>query len=347
MKEATILHCMHADKFIDPFIAFIDKHFDSSRHLFLIRQFDKFPTRPRSNAILLKKNGISPKRILVYFKNLNRAEKVILHGLFHREIFIVLLLQPWLLKKCYWIMWGGDLYRFPHKNRRFLSKQFERVRAIVIKRIGHLVTYIKGDYDLARSWYGAKGQYHECLMYPSNLYKERPIRPKKNTARINILVGNSADPANNHLDAFERLLPFRNDKVFFYCPLSYGNRANANSIKTAGSELFGDRFIPLLDFMPLEEYADLLDQIDIAVFAHQRQQGMGITILLLGLGKKVFMSSDVTPWRLFMKLGVKVFDVNELDMTPINEKEATRNREIVASYFSERKLVEQYSEIFR
>ena len=79
-------------------------------------------------------------------------------------------------------MWGGDFY-FP-KKQSWIKKQ-------VIKKIAHFITYIKGDYELAQKWYGSSGEYHECFMYPSNLYKEYDITQERHT-NINIQLGNSS-----------------------------------------------------------------------------------------------------------------------------------------------------------
>ena len=338
---------MHAEKFIEPFIDLVEKNFDSSQHVFLVRQSEKFPTKSRTNVKILSERTGSIWKMFFYIQNIRNARKIILHGLFHKEIFLILFFQPWLLKKCYWIMWGGDLYRYEFRKRSLKSDIFELVCAFVIKRIGHFVTYIKGDYELAKSWYGANGEYHECLMYSSNLYKEYVIPPKAGEV-VNILVGNSATHTNNHLEIFEKLAAFKNRNIMIYCPLSYGTPANnADCIAKFGKEMFGDKFIPLLEFMPFEKYLELLGQIDIAVFAHKRQQAMGNTITLLGLGKKVYMRNDVTPWSLFTGLGVNIFDIEQLDINPLGEDDARKNKEIISDYFSEKKLIEQYTEIFR
>jgi len=105
--------------------------------------------------------------------------------------------------------------------------------------------------------------------------------------------------------------------------------------------------MPLLDFMPFEKYLELLGQIDITVFAHKRQQAMGNTITLLGLGKKVYMRNDVTPWEFLMELGVEVCDLEQLDIQRLSKNEAVRNREIIKNYFSKQKLVEQLEDVFK
>lgn len=346
MSTGIILHCMPAEKFIEPFIDFVEQNFDLSQHQYLIRQSERFKTKHRSNVVFVEEGLSKLKQVLLYVKHLNRAEKIILHGLFDRGILLILFMQPWLLKKCYWVMWGGDLYYCQNRPRAFRSDTFERIRASVISRIGHFVSCIKGDYELAKKWYGVRGQYHECLMYPSNLYKEYATPPKKGDV-TNILIGNSADSTNNHLESFEKLLPFKNENILIYCPLSYGSTAYAERITKLGKEMFGDKFIPLLKFMPFEKYLELLGKIDIAVFAHKRQQAMGNTITLLGLGKKVYMRSDVTTWSLFTKLGVNVFDVEKLNIRLLSDDEARRNNEIISEHFSEQKLVEQLASVFK
>ena len=87
-------------------------------------------------------------------------------------ITILFFLQPWLLKKCYWVVWGGDLYSYKldKKNLKWHITQF--FRRPVIRQMGHMATYVEGDVRLARQWYGAKGKYCECMMYPNIIYKD-------------------------------------------------------------------------------------------------------------------------------------------------------------------------------
>lgn len=341
-----ILHCMHAEKFIEPFIDFVEKNFDASQHLYLIRQSERFKTKPRSNVVFVEKRLSKLNQVLLYVKYLNLAEKIILHGLFDRGMFVILFAQPWLLKKCYWVMWGGDLYYYQSRSSGFRSDLFERFRAFVIRRIGYFVTYVKGDYQLAQKWYGSTGKYCECLMYPSNLYKDYAVPPKQGSA-ISILVGNSADPTNNHAEVFEKLKPYKDQNIQIFCPLSYGPVGYAKMIAKLGRELFGDKFSPLLDFMPFEKYLELLGQIDIAVFAHKRQQGMGNTITLLGLGKKVFMRDDITSWESISQMGIRVYNLSDFDMCEQDEVVKGINKEIVRKYFSESNLHNQLDEIFK
>ena len=102
----------------------------------------------------------------------------------------------------------------------------------------------------------------------------------------------------------------------------------------------------MTDFIPFEQYLEFLGKIDIAVFAHKRQQGMGNTITLLGMGKKVYMRSDVTPWVTFDGIGVKIFELPDIDLMPISIEIKNKNRMQIKNKFSEVMLIKQWSAIF-
>jgi dTDP-N-acetylfucosamine:lipid II N-acetylfucosaminyltransferase len=346
MAPQKIVHCMHAEKFIEPFIDLVESNFDSSQHVFLVRQSEKFPTKSRANVKILSECIGSIWKMCFYIWNIRNVRKIILHGLFHKEIFLILFFQPWLLKKCYWVMWGGDVYRFQHPNQSLKSNLFEMVRASVIRRIGHFVTQIQGDYELVKSLYRSSGVYHNCFMYTSNLYYEYKLGQKAGKT-INILVGNSAVPTNNHLEVLKKLVIFKGMDIKIFVPLSYGSLEYARTIVDFGVNEFGDKFISLTEFIPFKEYLELLSEIDIAIFNHTRQQALGNTTTLLGLGKKVYMRSEVTTRKLFSDLGVITFDVNHLELSPISEEDAKKNRETIAEHFSEKILIKQLGEIFQ
>lgn len=340
-----IVHITGCDKFIPPFIRFVNEKFNSKEHQFLIT--NGMSQKDLINYENIELSGVSKsKEIIHYVKvliKMHKAEKIILHGLFNIKLVQILFFMPWLLKKCYWVMWGGDLYTYQIGERTWKWQVKELFRRPVIKNISHLVTYIPGDVDLARRWYGAKGEYHECLMYLSNTYKALDA-PSIQSDTVNIQIGNSADSSNNHFEILDKLLPFKNQNIKIYAPLSYGDQAHAKKVIAKGKELFGEKFIALTEFMPFEQYLQFLGSIDIAIFNHERQQAMGNTITLLGLGKTVFIRSDTTQWQFFKDKNIEIYDSIKLDS--IDKKEHLDNIRKVKEYFSEETLIKQYSEIF-
>lgn len=350
-----ILHLASLDKFIPGFIDLLHQHFCSELHTVLtFGDKKKYPYHQTPNTM----HFTTFKSVRVLFRTLlelHRHDKIILHGLFMNHLVILLSFMPWLHKKCYWVIWGWDLYYHQLAVKNAHYRFMEVFRKHLISRLGGFVTYVDGDYENARQWYGAKGKYCECIMYRSNVYsggelfssceKEKIISDNK---KFNLLVGNSADPANNHLDVFKKLAEFDLSNLVekIYCPLSYGDPEYASQIKLKGEMMFGAKFYPLIDFMPLEQYNKILDEIDIAIFAHHRQQGMGNTINLLGRGKTVFMRDGTSSYDFFKKLGITIFPFEDLTIAIQSAETSLENNRSVSNYFSERNLITQLEIIF-
>ncbi|MBD9663191.1 TDP-N-acetylfucosamine:lipid II N-acetylfucosaminyltransferase [Variovorax sp. VRV01] len=346
-ENKKILHVGSVDKFIPPFIDFINARFVPDEHQFLMSYGMATKEIKPSNNVAWFDRGLfnRAKFWLAFMLKVNSARGIIFHGLFDVGIIFMLAIQPWLWKKSYWAIWGGDLYAHKIARKTIIWHISEFFKKIIIPRMGHFVTHVQGDYKLACRWYGAKGEWHECFLYPSNLHKDCALSPSPHKG-INILLGNSATQTNNHLDALERLRPFSNELAQIYCPLSYGDSAYADAVVKAGREIFGEKFTGLRNFMAPDQYLELLAKIDIAIFNHDRQQGMGNITTLLGLGKKVYMRSDLTSWGVFSKIGVKVYDISELNMTLPGENLARSNEQKVARYFSADNLFKSWKSVF-
>lgn len=346
----NIVHIGSNSTFIIGLIKFINENFSYDKHSFFLTVGDSKNTEAAidfNNVTLSDSstlNKLSHYSKVVYA--MHKADKIILHGLFNIKLVLILYTNPWLLKKCYWVIWGGDLYSHKLNINDQAYSQREFFRRPVIKNMGHLVTYIPGDVELARKWYGAKGEYHVCLMYLSNIYKALDT-PSIQSDTINIQIGNSADSSNNYFEILDKLLPFKNQNIKIYAPLSYGDQAHAKKVIAKGKKLFGEKFIALTEFMPFEQYLQFLGSIDIAIFNHERQQAMGNTITLLGLGKTVFIRSDTTQWQFFKDKDINIYDIKtlaEIDLT--NVKNNKHNMKAIKSYFSIETLKSQLEELF-
>jgi dTDP-N-acetylfucosamine:lipid II N-acetylfucosaminyltransferase len=336
-----VLHVGHYDKFLPKFIQFTNKEFDKTEHFFLMMDKEKkYPHVQVDNA-----KYISHKSIFFYLKFFYAAEKIILHGLFEKRVVFLLFLQPWLLKKVYWAIWGGDLYRHLVLDKKLKTKRDEFYRRTIISRMRGLITPLHGDYLNASKWYKAKADRYNCILYHSNVFVDLG-KANKDEEHINILLGNSASKSNNHIEALEKLfLIVGNKDCTIFAPLSYGNNKVKEQVINKGKELFGDRFQPLTEFIPYEQYIDFISSIDIAIFNHKRQQAMGNIINLLGAGKKVYLNSETSTFDLFQELKVKIFDINELNLNP-EFKEKSENIQIIKNYFTEQNLKQQWAKIY-
>jgi hypothetical protein len=261
----------------------------------------------------------------------------------------LLFLQIWLLKKSYWVIWGGDLYHYKFRKKNFKSNLYEFVRKKVIKRMGNIICYNQSEYNLAKKWYRTKAKPFYTFFYPSNLFKNYDFKNIDKDNYTYIQVGNSADPTNNHIEILEKLSKFKDKKIKIICPLSYGNKEYREKVIEKGKEIFSNNFIPLIDFMPFEKYMKLLNKIDIAIFNHKRQQAVGNITSLLGFGKKVYIRDDITTWDLFKDIGIKVFSTNnEKDnwIDKIDEINKEKNIDLVKKNFSLEQLKKDWEIIF-
>lgn len=345
--EMKYLHICNNEKFIDPYIKFIEKNFDKLIHVYIIIGENRYSISDSPNVIVVDNFKENYSLILKEIKN---SDKFFLHGLNNTHLIYLLFLRLNNLKKCYWIIWGADLYEY--YKRKNSPKDFIKhlIRKEVFKRIGGFITHIKGDYELAKEWYGAKGKHYYSFMYPSNLYKEYSLSDGiKQDDRVYIQIGNSADSTNNHIEVLDKLQRYKDMDIEIICPLSYGDKAYAKKVINYGTEIFGDKFVPITEFMPFDKYLDILAKIDIAIFNHKRQQAMGNITTLLGLGKKVYIREEITTWQFCLDHDLKVYSANDNydDLfEEMDEGIRQKNIENVKSKFSEEKLVEDLKQIF-
>lgn len=337
-----VLHTFNAgnEKFSVGFFEFLQENgFDLSRHSLFhygkrSPQLEKFDCPYYSGSLFSLTAGLRLLRLMF------RHEKIVIHCLASPWLLFYLFLFPSLNKKVWWVMWGKDLYYYRLlENKTFLSGIYEFFRKKVFPRIGHLVTSTTGDYELAVEWYGCRGEHHECLMYPNNIYAA-DLPASTAHEGIRILVGNSADPSNRHFEIFDKLEACRQSDIQIIVPLSYGGSENARHVIERGKKQFGDKFTALTELLPLPEYQQLLADIDIAIFNHKRQQALGNIVLLLSDGKKIYLRSDATLWSLLQEQGIKVFDsCKEISLDPLNEEDRKKNIDCTRAFFSKENLL--------
>ena len=338
MSDVKFLHIAPPDhKFMLPLIAFMDKPFDIMRHKFLFLGGENdLDNAPQSHRIY----GVN---FLKFLPDFYSAEKIILHSILSSKMVIFLALQPWLLNKCHWIIWGADLHKYQEHTQGIKVRAYEFARRFIIKRFGYIMTGTRGDYELAKQWYGVQGQWIKTFNYPSNIFRPRPAPEKKEGAPKVVVSGNSAAPSNNHEKIFQIISPYVKRNIQVLCPLSYGGshyEKEKAKVLEMGSLYLEDAFSPLTDFMPLETYLDYLAGADLALYAHKRQQGFGNTLFLLGMGKTVYMEPNSALHTVFKEYGLVVKNINRFDFTFLSKEEAEQNMRNVRSSFSEESLVE-------
>lgn len=155
----------------------------------------------------------------------------------------------------------------------------------------------------------------------------------------NILVGNSATPANNHVEAFRLLAKNKLGNRKIITPLSYGDPKYKDAIIPIGMEILGNKFYPIKDFIPLEQYNKLILKCPIVIMNHRRQQALGNIGAMLYGGAKIFLDEINPLYHFFKENGAYVYSTRLLDeclpeaFNPLNELKIEKNKAILRKFW--------------
>lgn len=291
--------------------------------------------------------------------DLSDVAVVVIHLLSYKKcLFVEKHVKPGV--PVYWLMWGADYYNMLLGYRgfrmfyqsRFLGFRYD-VKKLLYKlgyknhsqkvyeqfiqhRVTHCVTN-KFDFALCKQYGGIlfdrKINVRTFFYYPIDKILGKELMQKEVCGNV-ILIGNSSSVTNNHCYAFEYLKKMNLDGRVIVTPLNYGaNTRYKEYVIKKGKEYFRDKYRPLLEFLPLDEYNRLLLKAEICIFPHWRQEGNGNIIIALYLGAKVFMSNRSSLFSYYKDMGLVLYELEKIDSeqlrTPLDSSVRKRNREIL------------------
>ena len=150
-----------------------------------------------------------------------------------------------------------------------------------------------------------------------------------------ILLGNSGDPSNNHVDVL-RVLKKRKIRMPLYLPMAYSNeRYYDKFIRKMVSKMPNKSFIQS-DVVSFDEYKKRVKCCRVGVFGHLRQQSIGNISMCIAQGSKVFLYKDGVPYKYFKSQGFVVFSLeddlsNEAINTPLTRSQIEHNIRLLRS----------------
>lgn len=163
-----------------------------------------------------------------------------------------------------------------------------------------------------------------------------------------ILLGNSATPTNNHIEALDIILSSHSER-HIYIPLSYGNPRYAEVIKNYinCSNKLTSQCKVLDKFMPMHEYSSIINRCGYVIMNHVRQQALGNIIATMYRGAKIFLREESIIYGFFKDHGAVIYSVQELEKKPslldkhLAKEDIIKNRKVIEAIWSEKIMIDK------
>jgi len=163
-----------------------------------------------------------------------------------------------------------------------------------IKNIDSVHTSFSGDRELFLNHYGKKPLFDFIYPYPG-LYGDISVNQRDGKEK-KIIVGNSGDPSNEHVKILIELSEKSDIKDYkIVLPVAYNFSPDykrelqrvIRDLNLDGNVHFHTNFI-----LP-NDYLDFLNDAEICITAHNRQQSMGNLLMSLFLNKPSFLRKEI------------------------------------------------------
>lgn len=367
------VHLMYDNFYCNKFMHFTNEHFDEKDHLYLLIVPDEHEFKHinfdgvNNIEIISLKNDIN--KLNFYLNNTN---KIFIHYLF--DHICRTLIKLGIKKELYWVLYGGDLYN--HIDKELHSKQTKKLieeigfnfsdnnisinsiyRKSIIRKMDYILTDFIKDFSILNSTF-INNSKRLSYLHPTpvdfSLLEKKGLFNKQYNFNDKydkvILVGNSANSLNNHIDILYKLKQIDSENFCIVMPLSYsGHDAYVNKITSIGNRLFNERFIPLSNYLDPEIYSGILKQVDIAIFNHNRQQAVGNIWALLYTGAKIYLSEKISTykWLKDLNLNIKSIEKIKWDSSLFDTFEDDQlNKTIINKAFNKKQYIFKMDKIF-
>ncbi|MCG8373725.1 MAG: TDP-N-acetylfucosamine:lipid II N-acetylfucosaminyltransferase [Balneolales bacterium] len=279
------------------------------------------------------------------------VDAVIMHGLFRKwEFNLINGLGG--KKHIGWMIWGGDLYK-PIKNG-FPEK-------IPVNKISSIHSTVDGDRELFVRTYGEKAFFKLRYPYPG-LYGDFIPNSKEQYPRI--IVGNSGDASNNHieiLDILQQKKDIGNYEIHLPVAYNFEPKYEAELLEWIQNSNLKDKVKFKKEFLQPEEYIRFIDESYMLITAHQRQQSVGNMLMAIYTGKKTVLRNRIElngetitnpTWEFLKNMGLEVASFEKLkevetlrDFGIVEEEVKFNNQEIISLNFGIKTAAEELAKV--
>ena len=333
--DYEIVHLLPATSFAVELVNFLNSFVDHSKHLFI------FKSGPTLYWAAAEADNVIEGNLFTLKIDLRKTKKIIAHSLLLKSDIRYFYNNPQLLDRTYWVVYGGDLYDFKNTHESNFVKYNLK---------GVLTTFDKPEYN---KQYGEK----LCMeiIFPDKSLKNIELKPRKTKGEtINILVNHCSDKSS--FDILSNLEKYKNENIKIYSGLAYTSVYQSLHMKKDiikyGKKLFGDKFVPVTQWMDKDEYMEFLKRFDVLILGMDRQQGIGNLRGSLLSGAKAFLNVNNPIYESLENIGLTIFDCNSIkDLTfeefiNLKERDRTKNREIFVKRSDENYIKDLWSKVF-
>ncbi|OOZ40377.1 hypothetical protein BOW53_07840 [Solemya pervernicosa gill symbiont] len=300
------------------------------------------------------------------------ADIIIVHCLEDHKIRIIESIPD--SKIVVWAGWGADYYnRFIGGEYRYFNWQTHKAMLLSdykypLRVLKKTILSIQSLYRLKKITVRVDGFSTPCnteFQYVKNIlgnsfraksvqirYSSNEKYQEKGVSCIgnNIIIGNSADPTNNHISIINSLSNccIDNEQIIFI-PLSYGGtKRYVSFVKDyAKKHLDNNEIVFLEERLSKEEYFSIINTCNIGVYAHSRQQAVGNIRAMIEQGSNVYLSG-ISPLYVFLKRsGMQIKTIKELpmDLSRVKNRMHTNNLNILNDLFSKQRIIKEFEEL--
>lgn len=349
-----ILHFLTDDKFSDYVIEqFSDPELHSE---FVLISSSVVGEYFQSVESVWRVNPYKKKELRQLIDAIGNYSAIVLHGLFYPWCEMVLRNVPDNVKVA-WVFWGGEIYGRKDLMVSFLSKGSKLLLGLhgmkrrknndighyelpmaLFQRIDYCLTDVHEDFEFVKAYSGfeAKELWYNYYSVDETLGELR----MQSTDGKNIIVGNSCTIENNLLDGLRAIKGKVDCNSKIFVPLSYGEPWLRRIVIKVGKCMFGKQFYPLVEFMPRDDYNNIIKSCSVAIMPHYRPQAFGNILTALWLGTRVYMSEKSLLYKFFKRIGAIVFSIEKdlystsnLMLHPLTDEERNVNQEVITGLY--------------